>query len=105
MGKGKVMISSSVAAIAAGAVYLVKNPEKRKQLMESTKSRYHKLVGSASDKSSDIPFDQRIGNPDPLDINDNEMVAEGSTFSVDYYNKELEEEPTHDENDRQQRTH
>ncbi|EZH66970.1 hypothetical protein DH09_03245 [Bacillaceae bacterium JMAK1] len=94
MGKSKyVWTSAIVATVAAGATYLVKNPDKGRQLMDGAKSRYHKLVGSASNKGSDIPLEQRIGNPDPLDINDNEMVAEGSTFSVDYYNKAHENDP------------
>ncbi|GAK11824.1 hypothetical protein [Geomicrobium sp. JCM 19039] len=93
MSKKSIFLTSSVAALAAGATYLVRNPEKRKEWADRAKSGYNKMVGSATNKSSDIPLEQRIGNPDPMDINDNEMVAEGSTYSVDYYNKEHEDQP------------
>lgn len=93
MAKGKI-IWGTVAAVAAGAGYLIKNPDQRAKLVGSTKKQWAKISDMVGEKEEEVPLEQRIGHPDPLDINDNEMVAEGSTYSVDYYNKEHENEDT-----------
>ncbi|QQK80860.1 hypothetical protein HUG20_13800 [Salicibibacter cibi] len=87
MAKGKVIFGVAAAA-TAGAGYLMKNPDQRAKLIGTTKKQLAKLTGQDGE---DIPLEQRIGHPDPMDIGDNKMVAEGSTYAVDYYNQEYGE--------------
>ncbi|QDI90957.1 hypothetical protein EPH95_07005 [Salicibibacter halophilus] len=83
MAKGKAILGV-VAAAAAGTGYLMKNPDQRAKLIGTTKKQLAKLAGR---EGNDVPLQQRIGHPDPMDIDDNNMVAEGSTYAVDYYNQ------------------
>ena len=34
---------------------------------------------------------EKAGNPDPYDEEDTRMVGEGATYSVDYYNQEVQQ--------------
>ncbi|AXF55720.1 hypothetical protein [Salicibibacter kimchii] len=83
MAKGKVVLGVAAAA-AAGTGYLIKNADQRAKLIGATKKQVAKLTGR---EGNDIPLQQRIGHPDPVDMGDNNMVAEGSTYAVNYYNQ------------------
>lgn len=64
------------------------NPSRHK-LVSMTKNLKSRIV-SFNHKKSNLPI-EKAGNPDPEDIEDNKMVSEGAMYSVDYYNKKVQE--------------
>ncbi|MBH0171474.1 hypothetical protein [Fictibacillus sp. 18YEL24] len=45
-----------------------------------------RAITTPSIEKNHLPIN-KAGNPDPLDVEDNKMVDEGSMYSVNYYNK------------------
>ncbi|SDI55406.1 hypothetical protein [Natribacillus halophilus] len=103
MAKGKIFWGAAAAA-AVSAGYLMKNPDQRAKLTGAAKQQWAKLTGQ---EGEEVPLEERIGHPNPMDIDDNEMVAEGSTYAVDYYNQEHAEDgqPGSLDNEQVQRHH
>ncbi|MBD1378963.1 hypothetical protein [Metabacillus arenae] len=81
----KVIFISGITLSTLGVTtYLLKDEENRTK----TKQLLGKLKPAGSSNLSVEKSElQKAGTPDPMDTEDNKMVSEGSTFSVQYYNK------------------
>ncbi|MBM7619281.1 hypothetical protein JOC95_001130 [Bacillus tianshenii] len=77
-----------VGAGLTGVGLIAYNPSRNK-LVSFTKGLKSR-IGSFNLKKSNLPI-EKAGNPDPEDIEDNKMVSEGAMYSVDYYNKKVQE--------------
>ncbi|RFU66345.1 hypothetical protein D0469_17050 [Peribacillus saganii] len=73
----------------AGAAYFRKknNRQKAMDLINSMRDQAMKMMGKDQNKNIE-PTIKKAAYPDPYDIPDNEMVAEGSLYGIDYYNRE-----------------
>ncbi len=81
-----------LATLAAGAyAYFSKkeNRDKAQVAFNNMKTKVDSFI--ASQKIQNEP-DTKAGNPDPYDIQDNEMVSEGAQTSVHYYNQEVQDD-------------
>lgn len=81
--KSAVMLGAGAAG--AAALWIAMKPEYRTKLSNMTSQVKEKLSG----KQELVPV-QKAGNPDPLDVEDNKMVSEGSMYGVNYYNENLQ---------------
>lgn len=75
------------AASLTGAGLLAYKPY-REKIVQYSKKVKNKLIPLKSRKT-DLPL-EKAGNPDPEDIQDNNMVSEGAQYSVEYYNKKMQ---------------
>ncbi|MBA9042441.1 hypothetical protein HNP21_005576 [Bacillus aryabhattai] len=85
----KALISGlAISTVSVGiTTYLLKdksNLDKIKGFVRSVKKAIS--YKSSTKKLASFPI-SKAGHPDPMDIEDNKMVSEGSTFSVHYYNE------------------
>lgn len=78
-----------VMGIGLAAKYLSnkENREKAMEMVEKMKDKAMNMWGGGTGQEDPELMD-KAGHPDPHDIEDNRMVAEGAQYSVDYYNKE-----------------
>ncbi|HZH58370.1 MAG TPA: hypothetical protein VEY70_02075 [Metabacillus sp.] len=82
--KRKVVLSGVALSTIGVTSYLLKD-EKRKEKMNYGIQRIkNKAKILFSEKEAVM---EKAGHPDPYDIGDNTMVAEGSMYSVNYFNK------------------
>lgn len=78
---------TAVGAVAGGAIaYLLKDEENRTRVADKAKS----LKDNYGQKS-DLPI-QEAGKPEVSNLENADMVAEGSQFGVQYYNELTEKE-------------
>ncbi|TQR21488.1 hypothetical protein [Psychrobacillus vulpis] len=80
-----------LAGLAAGAYAYFRKKENREKAMvafNNTKTKVNSYLDSQKHDRSDFTT---VGHPDPHDIPDNKMVAEGAMTSVQYYNEEVQE--------------
>ncbi|WP_019412468.1 hypothetical protein [Paenisporosarcina sp. TG20] len=80
-----------LAGLAAGAyAYFSKqdNREKAKVAFNNTKTKVNSYLDSHK-KDAEMT---KVGHPHPQDIEDNTMVDEGALTSVQYYNKETQDQ-------------
>lgn len=80
----------SILVIGAGAaaVWMATNPkENTSKIMDFTSGIKDRLF--PSNEHEIVPV-QKAGLPDPYDEDINEMVSEGSTYGIDYYNKTIQ---------------
>lgn len=80
-----------LATLAAGAyAYFSKkeNRDKAQVAFNNMKTKVESFIESQKNQHSS---ETNVGNPDPYDIDDNEMVSEGAQTSVDYYNQEVQD--------------
>lgn len=87
MAKNKSLL---LAGLAAGAYAYFSKKENRDKAMvafNNTKTKVNSYMESQKHNRSDLTT---VGNPDPRDIPDNNMVEEGALTSVQYYNEEVE---------------
>lgn len=68
--------------------YLLIDKKNRKKIMIMIKHLF--VPSSISYNKHNQELQTNIGNPDPQDERDNNMVWEGSLYSVKYYNEEKE---------------
>ena len=85
----KALISGlAISTVSLGiTTYLLKdksNLDKVKGFVRSIKKAIS--YESSTKKLASFPI-HKAGHPDPLDIEDNKMVSEGSMFPVQYYNE------------------
>lgn len=72
----------------AGAFLSTKeNRDKAMDIVEKIKDKAMKLWGSREEPE----LLQKAGMPDPHDLEDAKMVGEGAQYSVQYYNKEVQQ--------------
>ncbi|MEK3889588.1 hypothetical protein [Bacillus sp. FSL K6-3431] len=76
-----------------GAKYLSKQ-ENRAKAMDVYLSVKEKIMGLWCEQNPSACEDllEKAGNPDPYDLGDANMVSEGAMYSVDYYNKEEQQQ-------------
>lgn len=80
-------IATAVGAVAGGAIaYLLKDEENRSKVVDKAKN----LQDNFNTKS-DMPIEE-AGMPEVADLENTEMVSEGSQFGVQYYNELTEKE-------------
>lgn len=77
----------------AGASYFSKqeNRNKAKVMYQSVKDKIMDFWCEQNPTACEDLL-QKAGNPDPYDIGDNKMVDEGALYSVDYYNREEQQQ-------------
>jgi hypothetical protein len=85
----KALISGlAISTVSVGiTTYLLKdksNLDKVKGVVRSVKKAIS--YESSTKKLTSFPI-HKAGHPDPMDIEDNKMVSEGSMFPVQYYNE------------------
>lgn len=78
--------SAVMLGVGAAALWMAMKPENKNKLTNMATQMKDKIMPSKTDV---IPV-QKAGNPDPLDLEDNKMVSEGSMYGVNYYNENLQ---------------
>ncbi len=81
--RNKVVLSGFALSTIGVASYLLKNQKRKAKIdygMQRIKNKAKILF------SQRAPVMEKAGHPDPYDIEDNKMVAEGSMYSVAYFN-------------------
>lgn len=87
MKRKYLLISGIALSTAEITTYLLKQSSNRvmaKMMMKDFKEKVIPIM--KKDQNSPLPV-EKAGHPDPLDIEDNEMVSEGSIYPVNYYNE------------------
>ncbi|RWZ60739.1 hypothetical protein EQV77_05440 [Halobacillus fulvus] len=78
---------TAVGAVVGGALaYFLKDEENRQQVADKTRDIQGKFT-----KKDDLPIEE-AGNPQVSNLENADMVAEGSQFGVQYYNELTEKE-------------
>ncbi|TVP82350.1 MAG: hypothetical protein EA344_11755 [Alkalicoccus sp.] len=86
---GSKWIVSTLAASAIGAAgYFLGKDDNRKRVNDYIKRAQAEIKGETKEDTQP-DFYEKVGHSDPLDVEDNSMVDEGSTFAVNYYNQNL----------------
>ncbi|MCM3665288.1 hypothetical protein M3204_12790 [Mesobacillus subterraneus] len=78
--------SAVMLGVGAAALWMAMKPENKNKLTNMATQMKDKIMPSKTDV---IPV-QKAGNPDPMDLEDNKMVSEGSMYGVNYYNENLQ---------------
>ena len=78
--------SAVMLGVGAAALWMAMKPENKNKLTNMATQMKDKIMTSKTDV---IPV-QKAGNPDPMDLEDNKMVSEGSMYGVNYYNENLQ---------------
>ncbi|WP_223699873.1 hypothetical protein [Sutcliffiella deserti] len=81
----------SAVIVGAGitSVSLLASKSNRKKLMNFTTKMKNKVV-PLKYRNTDLPI-EKGGNPHPEDLEDNKMVSEGAQYSVEYYDKKIQD--------------
>ena len=80
-----------LATLAAGTyAYFSKkeNRDKAQVAFNNTKTKVESFINTQKMNHS---TDTKVGNPDPYDAEDNNMVNEGAQTSIHYYNQEVQD--------------
>ncbi|MBS4178638.1 hypothetical protein [Lederbergia citrea] len=94
MGKAKSISPYMLLGIGvAGASYLSSkdNRDKVKEVFYSIKDKVMDFWCEQNPSACDDLI-EKAGNPDPHDLEDTRMVGEGAMYSVEFYNKEEQQE-------------
>lgn len=81
-----------LATLAAGTyAYFSKkeNRDKAQVAFNNTKTKVESFINTQKLNHS---TETKVGNPDPYDTADNNMVNEGAQTSIHYYNQEVQDE-------------
>lgn len=81
------MKSAVVLGVGAAALWMAMKPENKAKLGNMATKMKGKIMPST--QQTVLPV-AKAGNPDPLDLEDNKMVSEGSMYGVNYYNETLQ---------------
>lgn len=84
----KVFITGFVLSIICFVTYLLVDEKNQRKIKCMIKRLF--VPSSMFYKKHNQELQTNIGNPDPRDERDNNMVWEGSLYSVKYYNEEKE---------------
>ncbi|KHE68093.1 hypothetical protein [Halobacillus sp. BBL2006] len=80
-------IYTTIGAVAGGAAaYFLRNEENRQQVVDKAKSLQNNFT-----QKEDLPIEE-AGNPQLDNLENADMVSEGSQFGVQYYNELTEKE-------------
>lgn len=75
----------------AAAVWMALNPKQNVNKVKNMTASIKDKITPTKFKETDVVPVMKAGNPDPLDLEDNKMVSEGSMYGVDYYNENLQQ--------------
>ncbi|WP_053361572.1 hypothetical protein [Bacillus sp. FJAT-27251] len=75
----------------AAAAWVAMNPKDNINKVKDVTAGLKEKLTPARFKEEDVVPVVKAGNPDPLDVEDNKMVSEGSMYGVNYYNENLQE--------------
>lgn len=81
------MKSAVMLGVGAAALWMAMKPENKTKLTNMAVQMKDKIMPSGN---QDVVPVEKAGNPDPLDLEDNKMVSEGSMYGVNYYNENLQ---------------
>lgn len=81
----RTVVLSGVALSTIGVTSYLLKDEKRKDKMNYGIQRIKNKAKILLSRKE--PVMEKAGHPDPYDIEDNSMVAEGSMYSVNYFNE------------------
>lgn len=85
MKKSSKVVLSGVALSTIGVTsYLLKEEKRKNKFISSVQMMKNKAINSIN---KDKQVMEKSGHPDPHDIEDNTMVAEGSMYAVNYYDE------------------
>ncbi|CAM4054089.1 hypothetical protein D1970_10220 [Mesobacillus zeae] len=77
--------------VGAAAIWMAMKPKENiNKIKQLTTNAKEKVMSMKSGKTTVLPV-QKAGNPDPLDVEDNKMVSEGSMYGVNYYNENIQQ--------------
>ncbi len=79
------------ATLAAGAYAYFSKKENRDKAMETVGVLKEKVDTFVNNNKLVDQATEKMGNPDPADLADNDMVSEGAQTSVHYYNQEVQD--------------
>lgn len=80
-----------IATLAAGAYAYFSKKENRDKAMETVGVLKEKVDTFVNNNKLVDQATEKMGNPDPADLADNDMVSEGAQTSVHYYNQEVQD--------------
>lgn len=86
-GRKRSLVTVGVG-LGAAAVWLANKPN-RIQAKTFLRQWKRKLTPVSHSENTQRVI-EKGGNPDPHDIEDNEMVSEGAMYAVDYYNEKVQ---------------
>lgn len=93
-GQGVIMLrkqqfvwSGVVLSGIGAASYVLKDRKRRVRLQRKMYETMQKVPFVKSESDAGLPV-EKAGHPEPHDIDDNKMVAEGAQTAVQYYDKE-----------------
>jgi hypothetical protein len=75
----------------AAAAWVAMNPKDNVNKVKNATASLKEKMTSSKFKEEEIVPVVKAGNPDPLDIEDNKMVSEGSMYGVNYYSENRQE--------------
>lgn len=81
-----------LATLAAGAYAYFSKKENRDKAQVAFNNMKTKVESFIESQKIQHEPQTKAGNPDPNDIDDNEMVSEGAQTSVQYYNQEIQDD-------------
>ncbi len=81
----RTVVLSGVALSTIGVTSYLLKDEKRKNMMNYGMQRMKNKAKLFLSRKK--PVMEKAGHPDPYDIGDNKMVAEGSMYAVNYFNE------------------
>ncbi|CAM3828389.1 hypothetical protein [Alkalicoccus chagannorensis] len=86
----KWIITTLAAAGIAAAGYFYGKEENREKVNHYAQRALAEIKGDTKEDNKD-DFYEKVGYSDPEDLEDNSMVDEGATFSVNYYNQRIKD--------------
>ncbi len=76
-----------VIGASAAAAWVAANPKENTQKIKHVSLGLKDKISALRRPEGDATPVTKAGNPDPQDIEDNQMVSEGSMYGVNYYNQ------------------
>jgi len=75
----------------AAAVWVALNPKNNVTKIKTFTAELKEKITPEKFKKTNIVPVEKAGHPDPLDVEDNKMVSEGSMYGVNYYNENFQQ--------------
>ena len=80
-----------VIGASAAAAWVAANPKENTQKIKDASLGLKDKISALRRPGGDDTPVTKAGNPDPQDIEDNQMVSEGSMYGVNFYNQNKQE--------------
>lgn len=87
----RVLSMGSLLAVGVGAsaAWWLSNKPNRIKAESFLKDWKRKIKPTVFEKAEQLPI-EKGGNPNPRDLEDNNMVSEGAMYSVQFYNEKIQ---------------